>query len=61
MCYRWVTMQYNHDKPSRITIELDEAVIKKLRALQSELIKIGTKNVTTSEILEYILREKIKI
>ena len=60
MCYRWITMQYIHDKPRRITIDLDEAVIKKLRLLQSDLIKKGTKNVTISEALELVLRKQLR-
>jgi len=53
-------MQRNYDKPRRMTVDLDESVIRKLRGLQSELIRIGSRNVTISEALELILREKLK-
>ena len=61
MSYRSITMQRNYDKSKRITVTLDYAVIKKLRMLQSELIKKGKRNVTISEVLRLILREKLKM
>ena len=60
MSYRSITMQYNHDKSRRISVQLDVSVIKKLRVLQSELMKKGNRNVTISEVLGLILREKLK-
>jgi len=54
-------MQCNSDKPRRRTVTLDKYLIKNLRVLQSELIKTGNRQVSFSEVVELLLREKLKM
>ena len=53
-------MLSNYDAPRRITVNLDEYVIKRLRGLQSDLIKAGGRNVSFSGVLELVLQEHLK-
>jgi len=61
MNYHSITMQYNYGKSRRITVGLDQTVIKKLKDLQSKLIKAENRKISLSEVLELVLREKLKM
>ena len=41
---------------SRITIVLDDSLIKKLRGIQAKLIQKNNKNVSFSKVLKFYLR-----
>ena len=45
---------------TRITIILDDDLLKKLREKQGKLIKVSTKSVSFSRVLNEILRKSLK-
>ena len=55
-----ITIQRNYVQPYRKTVNLDEYVFKKLRMLQSDLIKAGKRHVSFSKVLELVLREFLR-
>ncbi len=46
--------------PKRITIMLDDDLLKKLRETQAKQIKISTKSVSFSRVLNEVLRKGLK-
>lgn len=44
----------------RITIMLDDELVKKIRAKQAKLIKDSTKSVSFSAVLNQVLKEALK-
>ena len=51
---------YYHIMAKRITIVLDDDLLKKLREKQSKLIKVSVKSVSFSSVVNETLRKSIK-
>jgi len=60
VCYSYIKLLLSYNMPARITVMLEDEVVKKLRIKQSKLIQESNKAISFSHVINEALKANLK-